>query len=206
MIPRILACRPLQEFDQSRLESVAEAFAGISPIPLGQAWLPAPEDGFLPAEVRAGRLGNRLLVFATLPDADIFTHATAPNQKTWELGDVFEIFLKPEDHPHYRELHVTPANIRTQLRFPPKESDLEFLPDGIFESRVWVASGRWHVLASIPCAAITDRPEIEPGERWRFSFCRYDAFRDGRKPVISSTSPHPVPKFHRPAEWGVMVF
>ena len=206
MTPPSLACFPLPDFDPADLESVSGAFAEVPAIQMGQAWRPQPEAGFLPAEVRAGRSGNQLVVFGTLPDLDIFTLATAPNQKTWQLGDVFEIFLKSEDRPRYHELHVTPANLRTQLRFPPKESGLEFLPDGIFESRVWIESGRWHVLATIPGALITGLSAIAPGERWRFSFCRYDAFRDGREPVISSTSPHPVPAFHRPAEWGVMVF
>jgi len=171
-----------------------------------QAWLPEPEQGFLPAEVRAGFGKNSLLVWATIPDGDIFTYVTSANQRTWELGDVFEIFLKPEGEDFYRELHITPANIRTQLAFAAEGTPGEFLPDGIFESRVWLDSDCWHVLASVPSNVVTGRTKISRGEKWRFSFCRYDAFRNGRGPIISSTSPHPVPKFHRPAEWGILVF
>ena len=173
---------------------------------MGQFWLSPPELEFLPAEVRVGHWGNSLIVSATLPDFDIFTRATGANQKTWELGDVFEMFLKPDGEDFYRELHITPANTRTQLAFAAEGATGEFLPDGIFESHVWIESGRWQLLAIIPAAVVTGHNEISPGEKWRFSFCRYDAFRDGRQPIISSTSPHPVPKFHRPAEWGVMVF
>ncbi len=200
------ACQHLPEFDSSNLESVLTAFANAPAIVLGQSWLPQPEPDFLSAEVRVGRSATQILVLATIPDLDIFTRATEPNQRTWELGDVFEIFLKPESERSYREFHVTPANIRTQLGFSAEGAAPEFLPDGIFESRVWIESGRWIVLASIPCAAVTNRCKIDDGERWLFSFCRYDAFRDGRNPVLSSSSPHPIPKFHRPAEWGVMVF
>ena len=200
------ACEYLPEFDSSNFESVWKAFANAPAIPLGQSWLPQPEPDFLSAEVRVGRSATQILILATIPDLDIFTRATEPNQRTWELGDVFEIFLKPESKPLYRELHVTPANIRTQLGFAAKGATPEILPDGIFESRVWIESAQWMVLASIPCTAVTNCRKIDDGERWRFSFCRYDAFRDGRKPLLSSSSLHPVPKFHRPGEWGVMVF
>jgi len=200
------ACGHLPEFNSSNLESVMEAFSKAPAIALGQSWLPQPETDFLQAEVRVGCVANQLLVLATIPDLDISTLVTEPNQRTWELGDVFEIFLKPENETHYRELHVTPKNIRTQFGFSGVGTPAEILPDGIFESRVWIESGRWIVLASIPCGVITNRSTIQNGERWRFSFCRYDAFQDGRVPVLSSTSPHPVPKFHRPDEWGVLVF
>ena len=200
------ACETLPEFDSSNLESVQKAFGNAPTIALGQSWLPQPEPDFLGAEVRVGCIADQFLVFATIPDVDIFTRVTEPNQRTWELGDVFEIFLKPESESHYCELHVTPTNTRTQFGFSGVGTPAEILPDGIFESRVWIESGRWIVLASIPCGVITNRSSIENGERWRFSFCRYDAFQDGRMPVLSSTSHHPIPKFHRPDEWGLMVF
>ena len=199
-------CKTLPEFNSSNLDLVLKAFANAPAIALGQFWLPQAEPDFLQAEVRVGRVADQLLVLATIPDLDIFTRATVPNQRTWELGDVFEIFLKPESEGHYRELHVTPANTRTQFGFSAVGAPSEILTDGIFESRVWIESGRWIVLASIPCGVITNRSSIENGERWRFSFCRYDAFQDGRMPVLSSTSPHPIPKFHRPDDWGLMIF
>jgi hypothetical protein len=201
-----LHCQIIPSFDLKNRDFLRTAFAGISPIAMGQAWLAAPEPDFLAAEVCVGRQGNSLIVSATMPDLDIFTKATDANQRTWELGDVFEIFLKPEGEEFYRELHITPANTRTQLRFDAESVPGEFLPDGIFASHVWIESGHWHVLAAIPAAVVNGREEISQGEKWRFSFCRYDAFQDGRQPILSSTSPHPVPKFHRPAEWGVLVF
>ena len=201
-----LRCQTLPSFDVKNHESVLAAFARVPSIRMGQAWLKETEPDFLAAEVRSGRVGNSLVVSATLPDLDIFTRATDANQRTWELGDVFEIFLKPEGEDFYRELHITPANSHTMLTFAAESVPGKFLPDGIFASHVWIESGHWQVLAEIPSAVITGREEILPGEKWRFSFCRYDAFQDGRMPILSTTSPHPMPKFHRPAEWGVMVF
>jgi hypothetical protein len=60
----------------------------------------------------------------------------------------------------------------------------------------------WVVLAAIPGMLATLEAASLAETRWRFSFCRYDASRTGATPVIASTSPHPVPAFHRPDEWG----
>jgi hypothetical protein len=133
-----LRCQILPSFDPENRDSLLAAFAGISPIEMGQAWLAAPEPDFLAAEVRVGRRGNSLIVSATMPDLDIFTKTTNANQRTWELGDVFEMFLKPEGEDFYRELHITPANTRTQLAFAAEGATGEFLPDGIFASHVWI--------------------------------------------------------------------
>jgi hypothetical protein len=58
-----------------------------------QGWRDSPEADFLPAEIRVGWTPSRLVVLAEIPDRDIFTLVTGPNQKTWQLGDVFEIFI-----------------------------------------------------------------------------------------------------------------
>jgi hypothetical protein len=42
--------------------------------------------------------------------------------------------------------------------------------------------------------------------KWRFSFSRYDYIRGRREPMISSTSPHARPGFHRREEWGTLIF
>jgi hypothetical protein len=138
-----------------------------------------------------------LLVFAEIHGANPFTLADGPNQATWELGDVFECFLQPAGAGHYFEFHITPANTRCQFRFAKPGAPLEPLAEGAFASRVWKSATRWHALAQIPFSTLG----VRAAETLRASFCRYEAFRDGRAPVLSSSSPHPVPKFHRPAEW-----
>jgi len=205
IIPKI-SCEHLSEFNRSNFEFIVNSFPKDFCISLSQTWLYQREPDFLSTEVCVGRTTDKIFIMATIPDLDIFTCASEPNQKTWELGDVFEIFLKPESGTRYCELHVTPANTRTQLAFSAEGAAPEILPDGIFDSLVCVESSRWIMLASIPSEVVTNRSSIHDGEHWRFSFCRYDAFGDGRNPILSSSSPHPVPKFHRPNEWGVMVF
>jgi hypothetical protein len=213
-----LRCPELPAFFTEDPAVIRAAFVLADPCVLGQGWLAAPESNFMPATVHAGWRGNALLVFAELHDADILTRATAHNQRMWELGDVLEIFLQPEGSESYVELHVTPANWRLQLRIPDAAAlsraraennfkDL-LLPDGVFRSRVWTQPEveKWFVLAEIPAGTVCGANPPLAGERWRFSFSRYEYGRNRREPVISSSSPHSQPDFHRREEWGTLLF
>jgi len=211
-----LECRPLPALATDNLEAVRAAFLRMNGQVLRQSWLAKPEEDFTPGIVRVGWRGNSLLVFAGLEDADIFTHATADNQRMWELGDTFEIFLQAADSPGYAEFHVTPNNLHLQLRFPDSETmrraqaanvfDEFLLPGAIFHSRTWVETREWFVYAEIPALVICGVDKPLAGTQWRFSFSRYDYIRGRPEPIISSSSPHAAPDFHRRQEWGTLHF
>ncbi|HUR20211.1 MAG TPA: carbohydrate-binding family 9-like protein [Vicinamibacterales bacterium] len=219
-MPPTVDCRPLPPFASHDLEGVRAAFAAARPIPLGQAWLAAPEHDFAPGIVRTGWRENSLLVFADLADADVFTLAKRHNDRFWELGDTFEMFLQPPGQDGYVELHVAPNNLRLQLRFakPPSARDADpftsaLIHDQAFDSRTWLkpATRGWCVFAEIPLMTLIERQQLGPApvlssSTWRFSFSRYDATRGREHPVISSSSPHTKPAFHRPNEWGHIYF
>jgi hypothetical protein len=185
---------------------------------LGQAWLEKEEADFAPGIVHAGWRGNSLLVFAKLVDSDIFNFTTEHNQKAWELGDSFEIFLQPAGHSAYVEFQITPNNRRVQLRFADADalerlrnngSTESVLMDGeAFHSRTWVQSAAqcWYVYAEIEAVNLGDVAGPLLGRQWHYSFSRYDYTKGRELPVISSTSPHAEPDFHRRQEWGVMSF
>lgn len=213
-----LACESLSEFDSNNLENVRRAFQSATPIFLGQSWLDERDENFASTVVRTGWRKNSLLVFAELTDADIFNRATQLNQRTWELGDAFEMFLASTQNESYVELHVTPENQHLQLRFPDasgvelarKTGSLEnfSIPHDAFFSATWIESekNRWNVYAKIPAALVRGKNESLENTRWHFSFCRYDHTRGISEPVISSTSPHTKADFHRRQDWGVMTF
>ena len=214
IIPMVIDCRPLPVFAPDNLASVRSAFKSATPIPLGQAWLETPERNFAPATVRTGWRRDSLLVFADLWDADVFTLAKGHNERFWELGDTFEIFLQPEGSSSYVELHVAPGNLRLQLRFEkaptaqdPNPFEKALIRTSIFDSRTWADADRhgWQVFADIPAAAVGGSASLA-GSTWRFSFSRYDATRGREHPVISSSSPHTQAAFHRPDEWGQLKF
>jgi len=173
---------------------------------------------FSPATVRAGWRNETLLLLAELEDAEIFTFAQQPNERLWELGDTLEIFLRPLEQQAYVELHVAPNNLRLQLRFADAAMVEQARKSGsfgaalvhgdIFNSRTWLCPDicRWYALAEIPVQSVCDKPDPLPGAEWFFSFCRYDYTRGHAAPVISSTSAHTRPDFHRQEEWGTMRF
>jgi hypothetical protein len=215
--PRIVVPE-LAAFEWNDLNSARRAFDGIPAIPLRQAWLPKQETDFAPASVHVGWRDESLFVLAELTDADIFTGATQHNQRMWQLGDAFEIFLCPDGQQAYSEFHVAPNNLRLQFRFADAHIIRELgkvnafeeamIDEPLFDSAVWLKpeANHWMVSAKIPAASVCFPLRPMAGAKWYFSFSRYDYTQGREKPVISSTSPHTVPRFHEQSEWGVLQF
>src|ERR1700744_2424753 len=143
-----ILCRELPAFNASNRYAIRAAFQNSEPCVLRQAWLPKQEIEFTPGIVRMGWRENSLLFFAEFIDADIFTNATDHHQRFWELGDTFEIFLRPAEQESYAELHVTPNNLRLHLNFinaaaaerARKTNSLEsvLVRQKQFDSKTWV--------------------------------------------------------------------
>jgi hypothetical protein len=215
--PEIL-CGELPAFNESELASVQHAFRAVKPCQLLQSWQSEFSPGFAPASVRVGWRENCLLVFAELTDGDIYSYATGINQRLWELGDAFEIFLRPASHPDYIQLDITPNNHWMQLRITSAEAlrraqtANEFaglvMPGNWFRTATWLfpENDRWFVYAAIPARAVCGCDSLSAEKQWYFSFSRYDYTRGQMEPVISSTSPHAQANFHRQQEWGVIRF
>jgi len=181
-----------------------------------QAWQASPSVGFAPATVRVGWRDDTLLVFASMTDTDVRTDVTGHNQRFWELGDTCEIFLRPVDQAAYVEFHVSPNNYRLQLRFeddtwmsaePTVDPFAASVRAGeLFRSHTWNTGAGWSVLAGIPSTSVCDTVRPLAGSTWLASFSRYDVTGASGVPVISSTSPHAAPAFHRQQEWAHLTF
>jgi 2-hydroxy-3-oxopropionate reductase len=220
MVPGVpvVACQEIAPIDVGRvsLADARAAFAWAQPLVMRQAWREAPEPAFQPAVVRTAWHHGSLYVFADLIDDDVTTAATAGGQRFWELGDTFEMFLRRDGVSSYVECHVTPTNLRLQLRFPDggpaalaADGDAftpALIEDDGFQSRTWRRDdGRgWLVLAAVPGGLAGAGDDGLEESTWRVSFSRYDYTRGVSAPVISSTSPHAQPSFHRQHEWGVL--
>lgn len=197
----------LPDFDESDFGAIAIAFQHAPALPLRQAWLPRSEENFRAGTVRLGRRETALLCFAHLEDRSIFGEATGDHQRLWELGDVFEIFLRDPARPEYLELHVTPFGHRLQLRYPSAQAFAELRKKGdplsclvrepVFDFSVRPVVSGWEVFSRVPLAAISPGPIRE----LLVSFSRYDYGSKSEPPVLSSTSPHTVCDFHRQDEW-----
>lgn len=196
------------------LEEALGVLPGPSFLTLNHQWPAEPVRK--PATVWLGHADSKLFVLAYLPDAQIWSTASGHNQKMWELGDVFEMFLQAEGHVEYVEMHVTPSNYRLQLRFPDRDGVArvragevfeEFvLPEGSFSSETAIRTEDWVVFAEIPSSVIFGAKKDLSGKKCKFSFCRFDYDADGSEPVHSSTSDYKELDFHQIEEWRTLVF
>ncbi|MEI6167095.1 MAG: carbohydrate-binding family 9-like protein [bacterium] len=216
--PPRLSVKPLDAVAFDSWHWIDAVFANAPAVESQQAWLVEPEPGFRPLRVKTGWTREALYVYAELEDADIFNPEKRFNEPSFMSGDVFEIFLRPCSQESYVEIHVTPENQKFQLRIPSAREfaeprakpgiPQEWFIDRVIESRVRVnpAAQRWEVAVEIPFAMVCEVFLPRTGDRWLFSFSRYDYTRGREKPVLSSTSPHQVLNFHRQEEWGELRF
>src|SRR5437773_2659851 len=157
---------------------------------------------------------------ADMEDTDLYADIKERNGMTW-TNDVFELFFKPkQDRLVYYEFQVNAANTPLELFFPSRGSGgyQRFAPltrlgmesavklDGTLNN--WEDQDKgWTVEGRIPWtafAATGGKPK--PGDKWRFSLCRYDYSAAFDHPELSSTSPLTVSDFHRYEDFGELTF
>jgi len=184
-------------------------WSNVTPLPLQQAWLPAAEIAFLPAQVWLAATHDSFAIIAELEDHDIATAAQTHNDPLWDLGDVFEIFVRHTARPEYFEFHIAPNNVTLDLRYPKLYAsradgvELYMLTEPHFSAQAVCLPSKklWRVAACLPVAnLVTDESLVAAPSVWQFSFCRYDC-GPNRGPAVSSTSPHKAAGFHRAEEW-----
>jgi hypothetical protein len=194
---------------------VADSFARSTPLHFHQFWKQTPEDNFRSGEVRTGWSADGVWVYAVLEDEDINNEEETANAFFFLKGDVFEIFVRPENQDAYFEFHVGPANQQLQMRIPSAaafanqkdgESDGWKISEPLMSSWVQVdeENKRWKVLVFLPFARIVEGEETL--QDWRISFSRYDYTRGNKRPILSSTSQHSILGFHRQHEWAKLRF
>lgn len=145
--------------------------------------------------------------------ADQSNLATRLNERTWELGNVAEVFLQLEGSGDYLEIHLTPENQRLQLRWTPDglarvRQRTAKLEDYLVSEPNWVLSKTrrdheyWSGVITVPAAAVGPS-ELKSGQLLRAAICRYH-YRGAGEPLLSSTALLPSPSFHQPAHWSVV--
>ncbi len=182
-------------------------------LPFRQAWREAPEPGFRPGTVDLWWEPGVLHVRGVLVDDAPVTRAEpgSVNERLWELGDAFELFLKPDGDPGYVECHIAPNDAVMQLRFPDHETIVRIRAgddprgtDGYFVAPTFARTvdrtiDGWAISVAFP------HPAVRAGARWRVSFSRYDVGADFGRPIVSSTSDHRVADFHDAEAWTEIV-
>jgi hypothetical protein len=220
-----IVCRRVDAIDLNHWSAIEAAFWNANFAHFKQAWEPVPTPGFRPAKAAALWSEDSLYIFGDLFDDDIYNSVpeTDFNKLAINFGDVFEVFLKPENQSSYAEMHVSPTNQKFQLRLPCKDPfatykdkyasnqamfDDWLIARPVLDSRVRInaAAKRWQVVLRVPHGMVLEKGVPSKGDRWLYSFCRYDYTRPEPKPTFSSTSPHPKVNYHLLDDYGTLEF
>lgn len=162
-----------------------------------------------------GAMEEGLCFYTCYSDSDIFSKATADNQRMWMLGDVAEFFIKPgATRSDYWEIHVTPNHYLMDLHIPERERftggevtwEEVIAPDSKTRRNVKVLEGKWAVEMCIPWKAFSLQRIPLAGTRWSFAVCRYNYNGGLENPEHSSTANLTELGFHRWEEFAELVF
>lgn len=181
--------------------------------PLGQFW---SQNGFSHprAWARIQWSEDLLRYDAVLLGPGTLNQARTLNERTWETGEVCEIFLKAGDQAKYLELHVTPENQRLQLVFPlggiqRVRSGADRLCDYFVGDPQWVDTRTrvetdfWSMRACIP-ASRAGLSRFASQSVLHTAVCQYD-YTSTSEPVLSSTAMLRELFSHRHAEWTPLI-
>ncbi len=172
-----------------------------------------------PGEVRLAWDEKYLYVGVKYVDSDIVADGTEDQLPHFQLGDLCEIFLRPEGHPWYWELFATPRGKKTTLFWPERDfsrmkeayryrADMRVaaycpgtLNDSSDRDRYWSAE------VAIPIAALTERGEaFGPGAKWTILVTRYNYWRNAgdKKPELSTAPRLSKTDYHLLEEYAVL--
>jgi len=165
---------------------------------------------------------NFLYVAVTFTDSDLHAEGMEDQQHHYKMGDVVEIFLKPEEETFYWEIYGTPRNRRTAFRFLarslsglassyPEKCPLEKLAVGAQVDGTlgdpWDKDKGWTCEVKIPLDEICVRGGSFTQYNWRIFTCRYNYNRYiyGR-PELSTVPRQYQGNYHEHADYGWLQF
>ena len=142
-------------------------------------------------------------------DSEIKADGQFDHQGHYALGDVCELFLKPDNEPWYHELYVTPKSHKTSY-FLPKRVDVHIYPD--FDLTVAATCDgtlndpadkdrSWSAEMAVSIDSLSSRgakgPDAQivpfaPDQPWRILVARYNYCKDLdiEERLQYSTAPH----------------
>lgn len=152
-------------------------------------------------------------------DSDIVAEGEEDQLFHFRLGDVAEVFLRPEERTWYWEYYVTPGGKKTTFWFPGRgrlglPSGFQ-LPDGC-ELRVaaqyegtlnyWQdRDNYWTAEMAIPVRNLTARgEEFGPDSKWRILIARYNFSRYLLWKELSMTPQLSITNFHLYEEYAIL--
>lgn len=163
-------------------------------------------------EVRLVWDDNHLYAGIKFYDSDIVAEGKEDQMHHYELGDVVELFLKPEDQTWYWELYATPRNKKTSF-WLPERGNLTVgncglrvaaqckgtLNNSKDRDRYWTAE----MAIPIKNLIIADQ-QLAPGSKWRILVARYNYSRYLSAPELSMVPQISKTNYHLHEEYAVL--
>jgi len=170
-----------------------------------------------PGDVRLAWGDTHFYVAVKFHDSDIVAEGKKDQLHHYLMGDLVELFLKPEGYTWYWELYATPTGKKTSFWFPGRGR--VGLPSGFeYQCGLQVAAQNngtvnnwedrdryWTAEMAMPISDLTSRGEtFGPGSNWRILIARYNYTRYlkekelGMYPQLSRTD------YHLYEEYGIL--
>jgi len=145
-------------------------------------------------------------------DSDIIAKGKEDQMHHYKLGDLVELFLKPEDQTWYWELYATPGNKKTSFRLPER-GNLTLRSCGLrvaAHCKGTLNNSRnrdryWTAEMAMPIKdLINPDQEFAPGSNWRILVARYNYTRHLSVPELSMVPQISKTNYHLHEEYGVL--
>jgi len=165
-----------------------------------------------PGEVRLAWDEDHLYLGVRLADSDVVARGDHDQMHHYRLGDVVELFLKPEGAPWYWELYVTPRGRKSSFFLPGRRQLTDrgcglcaaARVDGTCNDSADRDNG-WTAEMAVPLAGLdAGGHPLSPGGRWRILVARYNHGRPFPEPELSTAPPLSRNDFHLLEEYALL--
>jgi len=183
--------------------------AAVYPLVLGKDRLELGNELAEAGEARVAWDDANVYVAVKFQDSDIVAEGQEDQLHHYKMGDLVELFLKPDDETWYWELYATPASKRTSFWFPGR-GRLGLDSGWDYQCGLRVAAkcqgtlnnwqdkdASWTAEMAMPIKDLTARGEkFGPGAKWwilvsRYNYSRYLPWKElSMTPQLSRTSYH----------------
>ncbi len=189
---------------------------------LGQDQIDQDRELTEPGEVKLAWDDTHFYVGIKLHDSDIVAKGAEDELHHYQMGDLVELFLKPEGEGHtwYWELYATPKSKKTTFFFPGRgrlgiKGDFDSYTSGLqaaAQNRGTIdewedKDSYWTAEMAMPIADLTARGEtFGPGSPWRILIARYNYSRYLPWKELSMCPQLPRTNYHLTEDYGVLEF
>jgi len=179
-----------------------------------------PEKILEDADVQIAWDHNYIYIAARMKDTDLHCYGNEDQMFYFNLGDVLEVFIKPDQETYYWELYCAPNSRKTSFFFPGRGS--KFLPlsekyrmpgqktaasvNGTLNK--WEdKDDSWTAEMAIPIKELSVHGnKVGPGNRWKILVSRYNHNRYFSFPELSSFPKLSKASFHMYEEYALVEF